>query len=57
MLSEFLGNKNELLTTGIYTSDKFHCVAVPTILVDKPITLVGMGDTISSISLVGTGST
>ena len=26
---------------------------VPTILVDKPVTLVGMGYTISSLSLVG----
>ena len=31
----------------------FEVIVVPTILVDEPVTLVGMGDTISSISLVG----
>ncbi len=49
--SEF-GN-NKLLETGIYSHNKFDLIAVPTILIDKPITLVGMGDTISSVSLVG----
>jgi len=42
-----------LMETGIVSNDKFDLIAVPTILIDKPITLVGMGDTISSISLVG----
>ena len=33
--------------------DGYDLIAVPTIMVEKPVTLVGMGDTISSISLVG----
>lgn len=44
---------NNLVETGIYEDDKFEVIAVPTILIDNPVTLVGMGDTISSISLVG----
>jgi ADP-dependent phosphofructokinase/glucokinase len=40
-------------TTGIGVSESFRIVAVPTILIEKPVTLVGMGDTISSLSLVG----
>lgn len=43
----------KLMETGIVSNAKFDLIAVPTILIDKPITLVGMGDTISSISLVG----
>ena len=42
-----------LLTTGISQYAGFDVIAVPTILVEKPVTLVGMGDTISSVSLVG----
>ncbi len=44
---------NNLIEEGIYTNDSIEIIAVPTIIIDKPITLVGMGDTISSISLVG----
>lgn len=44
---------NEVLEYGIYSNSQFDLIAVPTIIIDKPITLVGMGDTISSISLVG----
>ncbi len=44
--------QNELLTVGIWENESYDLIAVPTILIDKPITLVGMGDTISSISLV-----
>ena len=44
---------NNLLEDGIFENDSIEIIAVPTILIDKPITLVGMGDTISSISLVG----
>jgi len=44
---------NNLIEDGIYNDDSIEIIAVPTILIDKPITLVGMGDTISSISLVG----
>lgn len=39
--------------TGIAITDQFAIVAVPTIIVENPISLVGMGDTISSLSLVG----
>jgi ADP-dependent phosphofructokinase/glucokinase len=39
--------------TGIAQLPEFSIVALPTILVEKPVTLVGMGDTISSLSLVG----
>ena len=43
----------DLLTTGLSQYAGFDIIAVPTILVEKPVTLVGMGDTISSVSLVG----
>jgi ADP-dependent phosphofructokinase/glucokinase len=39
--------------SGIAQTAGFQIVAVPTILIEKPVTLVGMGDTISSLSLVG----
>ena len=42
----------DLLTTGLSQYAGFDIIAVPTILVEKPKTLVGMGDTISSVSLV-----
>ena len=45
-------NKPELLETGICDFDDFVISAIPTILIDKPKTLVGMGDTISSVSLL-----
>ena len=45
-------NKPELLEIGICNIDNYILSAVPTILVAQPKTLVGMGDTISSISLV-----
>ena len=51
-LSEYL-KKPELIKTGITEAEGFDIIAVPTILVEKPVTLVGMGDTISSVSLVG----
>ena len=51
-LSEHI-KKPELLSHGIAEFDGFDIIAIPTILVEKPVTLVGMGDTISSISLVG----
>jgi ADP-dependent phosphofructokinase/glucokinase len=40
------------LEEGIFVNNELEIIAVPTIIIDKPITLVGMGDTISSISLV-----
>lgn len=45
-------NCPELVDTGTCVFNGLYVSAVPTILVDKPKTLVGMGDTISSISLV-----
>ncbi len=39
--------------TGIGKYEGFDIIAVPTILVENPVTLVGMGDTISSVSFVG----
>ena len=48
---QFGGNK--LVEEGIYSNDEFEVIAVPAIIIDNPVTLVGMGDTISSISLVG----
>jgi ADP-dependent phosphofructokinase/glucokinase len=44
---------HQLMETGIYTNEELEIIAVPTILIEKPVTLVGMGDTISSVSLVG----
>ena len=46
-------SENSLMETGIFENEEIEIIAVPTILIDKPITLVGMGDTISSTSLVG----
>lgn len=51
-LSNYL-KKEDLLTKGITEYQNFDIIAVPTILVEKPKTLVGMGDTISSFSLIG----
>ena len=42
-----------LLETGITEVEGYDLIALPTILVEKPLTLVGMGDTISSLSLIG----
>jgi len=43
---------NNLTETGIFEYSDFNLIAVPTVIIDKPVTLVGMGDTISSISLI-----
>lgn len=43
----------ELLESGMMTCGDMDLIAVPTILVENPKTLVGMGDTISAVSLVG----
>lgn len=54
-LSEYIEKtfaNNELNKTGIFEYNNFDVIAVPTIIIDKPITLVGMGDTISSVSLL-----
>lgn len=50
---EYKFGANSLLEEGIFVNNELEIIAVPTIIIDKPITLVGMGDTISSISLVG----
>ena len=46
-------NAEGLALNGIAKCAGVTVVAVPTILIDKPVTLVGMGDTISSLSLLG----
>lgn len=51
-LSEHL-QKDDLAETGICGYKSYDVIAVPTIIIEKPLTLVGMGDTISSVSLVG----
>jgi len=43
---------NSLLENGIFTNDEIEIIAIPTIIIDNPVSLVGMGDTISSVSLV-----
>jgi ADP-dependent phosphofructokinase/glucokinase len=56
-LSEYIEKtfaKNELKQTGIFEHNNFDVIAIPTIIIDKPVTLVGMGDTISSVSLLAT---
>jgi ADP-dependent phosphofructokinase/glucokinase len=39
--------------SGLGRAGDFWVAALPTILIEKPVTLVGMGDTISSLSLAG----
>ncbi len=51
-IAEVMGDK-AFAETGIGSYHGFDIIAVPTILVEKPVTLVGMGDTISSVSLIG----
>ena len=54
-LSDIISNElgeNNILETGIFFNDEIEIIAVPTIIIDNPITLVGMGDTISSVSIV-----
>ena len=51
-LSVYL-NDETLLSSGVAEYAGYDVIAVPTILIEKPLTLVGMGDTISSVSLVG----
>jgi ADP-dependent phosphofructokinase/glucokinase len=43
----------DLRETGILETEEFDVIALPTIIIKNPVTLVGMGDTISSLSLVG----
>lgn len=50
-LATFL-NCDQLAKTGIAFCKDYDIIALPTILIDKPLTLVGLGDTISSLSIV-----
>lgn len=50
-LAAFIGDE-KLTETGLASYDTYDVIAVPTILIEKPVTLVGMGDTISSLSLL-----
>ena len=50
-MADFIGNE-KLVETGIGSYDGFDVIALPTIIIEKPLTLVGMGDTISSLSLL-----
>ena len=50
-LAAFIGDE-KLTETGLASYDTYDVIAVPTILIEKPVTLVGMGDTISSMSLI-----
>ncbi|KAL0245350.1 hypothetical protein GEMRC1_009429 [Eukaryota sp. GEM-RC1] len=52
-LEEEHGVGKEFLESGIGSIGEHDVIAVPTILVPKPKTLVGMGDSISSLSLIG----
>lgn len=45
-------SQSTLLTEGIGRYRAWDLIVCPTILIEQPVTLVGMGDTISSLSLV-----
>lgn len=51
-LAETLGNP-EFACNGIGKYRGFDVIAVPAVIIDRPKTLVGMGDTISAFSLLG----
>lgn len=51
-LSNYL-KQPQLVNTGICEYQNYDIIAVPTIIIEKPKTLVGMGDTISAFSLIG----
>lgn len=55
-LSKHIGNGNKLIEEGICQVGDLIIVATPSIIIPKPKTLVGMGDTISSLSIVGAGN-
>ena len=55
-LSDYLDAEDgikEFAAKGTGSCAAYGAAALPTILIDKPVTLVGMGDTISSLSLAG----
>lgn len=51
-LADYIKSKN-LLESGVFEGEEYDLIAIPTPLEKKPAGLVGMGDTISSISLIG----
>jgi len=51
-LSLYLGQES-IYNRGIGTYKQYDVIAVPTIIIPQPVTLVGMGDTISAFSLTG----
>lgn len=46
-------NDEDFVLTGLGKYGEFDVIAVPAIIIDRPQTLVGMGDTISAFSLLG----
>ena len=50
-LAAFVGDER-LVETGIAGYKGYDIIALPAILIDKPRTLVGLGDTISSLSVI-----
>ncbi len=51
-IGSLIGNPG-FAASGIGNFEEFSVIAVPTIIVEQPKTLVGMGDTISAFSLIG----
>ena len=51
-LSAYLKTE-KLLETGICSYKNFDIITIPTKIINKPKTLVGIGDTISSFSIIG----
>ena len=52
VLAQYI-DSGTLEVTGMASVEEFDLIAVPTIIIPQPRTLVGMGDTISSVSLIG----
>lgn len=52
ILSKYIKSDN-LLKNGICSYKNFDIISIPAKIVEKPKTLVGMGDTISSFSIIG----
>lgn len=52
VLAQYI-DSGTLEVTGMASVEEFDLIAVPTIIISQPKTLVGMGDTISSVSLIG----
>ena len=52
ILSKYIKSDN-LLKNGICSYKNFDIISIPAKIIEKPKTLVGMGDTISSFSIIG----